>query len=100
MQQAYQLTPVDDVAAAPVIDVGAFERVADHAPARCMLRHDFSRLARDSVNPSAEAVPVRLGLDSGHHDRANSSISGDEPHSLRLVPAVPSTAFGSGGLRS
>ena len=98
MRQAYQHTSVDDVAAAPVIDAGAFDHAPDHVPAGCVLRHDFSRLARDSVNPSAEAL--RLGLDSGHHDRGSSSISGDELHSLRFAPAVSSTAFGAGGLRS
>lgn len=33
MRQAYQHTLVDDVAAAPVIDVGAFDRATDHVPA-------------------------------------------------------------------
>jgi hypothetical protein len=100
VQQAYQRTLADDVAAAPVIDAGAFDHAPDNGPAVCILRHDFPRLARDSVNPSAEALPVRLGLDSGHHDRGSSSISGDELHSLRFAPAVSRTAFGAGGLRS
>jgi hypothetical protein len=42
VQQAYQHTLVDDVAAAPVIDVGAFDRATDHVLAGCVLRHDFS----------------------------------------------------------
>lgn len=41
MRQAYQHTLVDDVAAAPVIDVGAFDGATDHVPAGCMLRHAF-----------------------------------------------------------
>lgn len=42
MQQAYQRTLVDDVAAATVIDAGAFDHAPDHVPAGCVLRHDFS----------------------------------------------------------
>jgi hypothetical protein len=42
VQQAYQRTLVDDVAAATVIDAGAFDRAPDHVPAGYVLRHDFS----------------------------------------------------------
>jgi hypothetical protein len=44
VRQAYQHTRVlvDDVAAAPVIDAGAFDHATDHVPAGCVLRHDFS----------------------------------------------------------
>jgi hypothetical protein len=43
VQQARQhtLVLVDDVAAAPVIDVGTFDRATDHVVAGCVLRHAF-----------------------------------------------------------
>ena len=42
MQQAreHTLVLVDDVAAAPVIDVGTFDRATDHV-AGCVFRHAF-----------------------------------------------------------
>jgi len=43
VQQARQrsFVPVGDVAVAPVIDVGTFDRVTDHVVAGCVLRHAF-----------------------------------------------------------
>jgi hypothetical protein len=100
VQQAYQHTLVDDVAAAPVIDSAHLTAPPITSWRDACSGRIFPRPARERMKPSAEAMPVRLGLASGHHDRGNSSVSGDELHSSRFATTVCSTAFGSGGLRT